>query len=160
MHLVRDPRDVAASFYHMDKARGKNLDLDAVVELVIEGWRRHAEEYIENRNSAAIMNLRYEDLLEQPETESTRLMEFSGLERSRDIYSRAIEGNRFSEIKRRETKFGIANPNWPAEQAFFRKGTAGSFSDTLSARNVARIENQLDDLMRHFGYELSGQESK
>ena len=155
VHLVRDPRDVAVSFHHMDKARGRNLDLGARVELVIDGWRRHAEEYIENRYGANMINLRYEDLLEQPETEVIQLMEFSGLERSRDICLRAIEGNRFSKIKRREVKFGIANPNWPANQAFFRKGTAGSFSDTLSARHVARIEKQLDDLMRHFGYEPS-----
>ena len=152
VHLVRDPRDVAVSFYHFDKARGRNTDLDAKVELVIDGWRRHSQGYINNHTGAATMHVRYEDLLKQPESEVQRLTEFAGLERSQAIRSRTVEGNCFLAIKRRETKFGIANSKWPSEVAFFRQGKSGAFSDTLSKHNILRIEDQLGDLMRHFDY--------
>lgn len=152
VHLVRDPRDVAGSFFHFDKARGKNVDLDAKVCAVINNWRRHTEGYIENRNDAAVMTLRYEDLLEKPEIEVQRLAEFIGLERSEDIKKRVIEGNRFSEIKKREKQFGLANPRWPSDANFFRKGQAGSFSDTLSTRHVSLIERELAELMNYYDY--------
>lgn len=152
VHLVRDPRDVTASYYHFDRARGREVSLDEKTESVIHSWQAHTESFVGDMDGRDVLLLRYEDLLTQPELEVKRLLDFCRLERSSEIQNRTIEGNRFSEISAREKIFGMANPKWPSENAFFRNGQSGSYIDTLSRRNVVAIESSLSDLMGRLGY--------
>lgn len=152
VHLIRDPRDVAASFYHFDRARGQAVSLDRKTESVIESWRAHTQSYLELAGRTPSLLLRYEDLLSQPQIEIERLLEFCKLERSMEIKTRSIEGNQFSSIADRERKFGMANPRWPSEKAFFRKGQAGRYAETLRKDDVHAIESSLADLMSEMGY--------
>lgn len=155
VHLVRDPRDVAASYYHFDHARGQAVSLEEKTKAVIESWRAHTISYLDSAGEKSILLLRYEDLLSQPETEVKRLLQFCQLERSAEIKARSIEGNRFSRIASRERKFGMANPRWPSGKAFFRKGQAGSYMETLRAEDVSAIESSLEELMLELGYRES-----
>jgi len=155
VHLVRDPRDVAASYYHFDRARGQSVSLEKKTEAVIESWKTHTLSYLESTGKKPIILLRYEDLLTQPEVEVRRLLQFCQLERSAEVQARAIEGNRFSRIASRERKFGMANPRWPSEKSFFRKGQAGSYMETLRKEDVSAIESSLEDLMLELGYRES-----
>mgnify|MGYP005841407411 CR=1 FL=1 len=156
VHLVRDPRDVAASFFHFEQTRGKPVTLEQTIERVIEKWRAHTQSYLKLNGQMPVMLLRYEDLLSQPENEVERLLELCQLERSEEIRARAIKGNDFTSIATREKTFGMANPRWSSEKTFFRKGRAGAYSETLNSDNVAAIESSLSDLMSFLGYEIAG----
>jgi hypothetical protein len=153
--LVRDPRDVAASYYHFDRARGQSVSLEEKTKTVIDSWKFHTLTYLESAGVKPVLLLRYEDLLAQPDIEVGRLLQFCQLERSAEIQARSIEGNRFSNIASREKKFGMANPRWPSGKAFFRKGEAGSYMETLSEKEVSAIENSLNELMLELGYRES-----
>lgn len=159
VHLVRDPRDVAASYYHFNLAKGKQTTLDQVVEFLIRTWRNHSETFLGVAGERDMLLLRYENLLAQPEREIERLVQFCCLDRPIAIRDRTIEGNRFSRIAERERKFGMANPRWPKEKSFFRKGQAGTSCETLNQENIAKIEFALSDLMSELGYSLKSSEA-
>lgn len=74
VHIVRDPRDNICSY------RGVSFDVGNVAALAYR-WRRYNEEILRASRAcpARFLRLRYEDLLDDPVRELTRVSEFLGV---------------------------------------------------------------------------------
>lgn len=158
IHLVRDGRDVMASYYAYNKNLGQSVDLEKMIVegegLYLSTWQEHARQWLENPFGAEILQVRYEDLLDDTHLELQRICEFVGLERDKELISRVVEGCTFNEMQRKENTYGWSNPEWPRDKPFVRKGRAGAYLDDIPLELVGRFESEAAAYLQRFGYEL------
>ncbi len=136
VHIVRDGRATAAS---MKKRSYRNIVLSA--DLWLQGnifaiANQHilgAEKY---------MIVKYEDLLEAPETTMRKVCEF--LEISFEPAVLDLSGQQSSD-----------GSNYV--KSFLDKGKIDRWKNELSVKEVRKVEEVQGDLLRHFGYEVSAQ---
>ncbi len=156
IHLVRDGRDVMASYYAMNKAMGRNITLE---EMIIYGkdiypskWHEHTRQWINNPFNAETLIIKYEDLIKDPFTQIKAVLAFAQLDRSDEVIYKAIQGNSFSEMKRKEAAFGWNNKNWNPEQNFIRKGKIGSYKQEIPENLICIFESESNKELEYFGY--------
>jgi hypothetical protein len=87
VHVVRDPRSVAAAIVRLDRATGRPTDL-VDVGLTI---RRSLEAADRNRGERYLV-VRYEDLVADPEAVMRRVAEFAGIEWSESLLTPTVGG--------------------------------------------------------------------
>jgi estrone sulfotransferase len=146
--ILRDPRDVMVSFYHFTRDR-RQLHDETFTGFIrnpnfgLEKWFRH---YLSWRDHWKL-TLKYEEMLQHPEQELNRVVEFLGVTCEENVQREAVA--RASFRKSRE----VEKSNSPAREAdalFFRRGSSGQwhayFSDddlayyhSLAAKYGARI---------------------
>jgi hypothetical protein len=98
LHLVRDPRDVAVSYFHFMQRIGKLVvkpgddlpaSLDRFIDAFLDGhvdahgtWQSHLFSWLRQaeREPARILRVRYEDVRADPAAELTRIGAWLGLE--------------------------------------------------------------------------------
>jgi hypothetical protein len=158
IHLVRDGRDVMASYY----AYNKVLRPTEMGKMIKEGaglfptkWYEHCRQWIENPYNAEILLVRYEDLLNDLHTQLVRICEYVGLERNDDLIARVITGSSFEAMQRNEKTFGRYDPKWPKEQMFIRKGKSDRYLDEIPYDLVGWFEVEAGEYLRHFGYSVT-----
>jgi hypothetical protein len=141
LHLVRDPRDVAASAeasifsrYHPFKQAG----LWAAEQGAIESKRGELGE-------RRYLRVRYEDLTARPEAEVRRIMQFLGeeFEPGQLQYFRGSEASDLSALS--ESWKNCAKP--------VSTGSVGRYRERLTSREIGWVEHQARDLMLRYGYE-------
>ncbi len=166
IYIVRDPRDVAVSYYfHQIKFR--NIDatmaIDAYVDDFVSGesdpfgsWGENVGSWLGARkNKNGFLLVRYEDLLSQPEIELKKIAVFLDIEKTEREFHRAVEMSSLENMKASEIETG---DKWkPVEKTrsdmcFVRSGKSGNWKDYLSKRCVNKIENSWRDLMKELGY--------
>jgi hypothetical protein len=176
IYIVRDPRDVAVSFYHHNvKARNipDGYPLASFVPRFIAGefdrkfgsWRDNVLSWtVLRRNDPAFLMLRYEDMKLDPALALANVVAF--LERCsfRKIGSgaaelqRAIERSspeRMRALEKQEAGRWILTKGTRSDKPFVRSAIAGGWKTQLAPESVAAIESAWGDLMRSLGYELS-----
>lgn len=133
LHLVRDPRDVAASLMRMRFGSSSAvLNARTWVRLNLAARRSsHRREYLE---------VRYENLVKQPELELTRICQFAG----EDYSPRMLQAEQSSTQLPNE-KDRHLTPLTEARQ--------GRWRQELSPRQVAQIEWAVGPQLERFGYE-------
>ena len=156
IHLVRDGRDVMASYYAMNKAMNKNTTLE---EMIVHGkniypskWYEHTKQWIKNPYNADILIVKYEDLIKDPFTQMKTVLEFAKLERTDEVINRVVKGNSFQEMKRKEMEFGWNNENWDPKQDFIRKGKVGSYKNEIPEDLVRIFESESYNELKYFNY--------
>lgn len=136
IHLLRDPRDVAASLLRMPLAPNEALGGARVwLRYNLSAWRsRHRPQYL---------LVRYEELVTRPEQELARICAFIG-----EQYSSAM-----------------LVPNWDptADRPWFRRAEEpvtterlGKWREQLTADQVSLVEWVVGPNMRTLGYEAAG----
>jgi len=145
IHLIRDGRDVLCSYRNTGFLPGR-------VSQVALTWRtrvRKGERVARRLGEARWMNLRYEDLVQAPEPELTRVCEFLDetfhpdmLDFWRDNQARTLEPARHMAWKGRTVS--------PADPA-----SVGRWRRELEAREVARFEALAGETLRRWGYDRS-----
>lgn len=168
IYIVRDPRDVALSYYHyLIKIRAfeDGFPLMGFVERFMAGawdsygsWYENAKSWIALRDGAeGFLLLRYEDLLHDLQAEMNRIATFLKLDVSNEDIESAIEGSSFERMRALEEKEASA---WKAikksrmEKPFMRSGKAEEWRNAMPTECVALIEEQWGDLMRQLGYDM------
>jgi hypothetical protein len=161
IYLLRDGRDAMVSYYHFTKALEHKPNLD-FLELVrsVPGrfpgsWNDHVEQWLKNPYQAQIQIVRYEELLAKPVETLKTCCDYFGIERDTPFLERVVKQAEFSKMKTREAKMGWANKQWPAEEAFIRRGIAGSFKDEMPPEVLQEFLRQAGDTMRKVGYATS-----
>jgi len=156
IHLVRDGRDVMASYYAMNIAMGKKMTLN---DMIVDGkdmypvsWHEHCRQWLNNPFNADILIVKYEDLLTDTFNQLKRIVAFSGITRSDDIINRAILGNSFDEMKRKEKEYGWDNKSWNPEKDFIRKGKMGSYVNEIPEDLVEIFESKSKAELKYFNY--------
>ena len=180
IYIVRDPRDVAISFYHHNvKARNipDNYPLASFVPRFIEGefdqkfgsWRDNVLSWTSVRGgSPNFMMLRYEEM--KRDTAGALLQVVDFLERAafRTIDSspaaleRAIElssPERMRALEKEEAADWVLTKSTRSDKPFVRTAKAGGWKSQLAPESVEMIETAWGDLMQSLGYELSSRKA-
>jgi hypothetical protein len=171
IYIVRDPRDVALSYYDFQRkyrqiADGYPLEryVDEFVSgrLISESWGTWAENvaswvYTRGRRQDFLL-LRYEDMLTDTAAETRRIAIFLGIEPDPGRLRQAIErssADRMRELEKAEADQWIATKNRRKDIPFVRTARSGGWKTSLPEVCVRQIEAAWGDLMTTLGYELT-----
>ncbi|MFD1157255.1 sulfotransferase domain-containing protein [Roseovarius aestuarii] len=113
-------------------------------------WSAHVESWTAAANYPVLV-LRYEDLLEDPETHFAKAVEHVGLPVDEKRLKKAIKFSSFKELSKQEKKGGFVEKSEQAK-TFFTKGTSGYWKDELDKDLVRRIRRDHRIVMKRYGY--------
>jgi hypothetical protein len=175
IYIVRDPRDVAVSFYHHNvKARNISDDypLAGFVPRFIAGefdakfgsWRDNVLSWtMLRKNDSRFLMLRYEDMKLDPAHALGSVVaflergSFRKLDASKAVLKRTIDlssPERMRALEQKEAKDWVLTKETRSDKPFVRAATAGEWRSQLAPESVAAIESAWGDLMQGLGYEL------
>jgi hypothetical protein len=168
IYIVRDPRDVAVSYYHFDRKRKKFEDgypLERYIARFIAGevdeygsWKDNVASWLATRQcSESFLLLRYEDMLEHGAAELTRVASFLGMERSSGQVARAVElssADRMRDLEQKQAGIWVNTKKTRKDIPFVRVANSGGWRSLLPESLVAAIESAWGPLMESLGYDL------
>jgi hypothetical protein len=173
LYLLRDPRDVAVSFYyHNVKLRifpdGYPMD-DFVTHFIRADiapyvdrfgcWEDHVLSWINVREGKPSFCLtRYEDLQADPRAEIAKWMVLLGLHPTAEAIDQAIRlssASNMRSLEEKQSKQWRMTKNSRQDIRFIRDAKSGGWRNKLSERSVAAIEQAWAATMQKLGYELT-----
>jgi hypothetical protein len=173
IHIVRDPRDVALSFYYYNVKVGVVPESYPMEEFIdrflaarvvdyadrLGSWEDHTLSWLRLRNGKPHYRLvRYEDLLSNTAVELANLAPLLKSNISAEQVQRAVELSSAAEMRLLESKQWKQWPttkNTRADIPFVRQAQAGGWQGKLPAESVRKIEQAWGPTMRELGYKLS-----
>lgn len=179
IYVVRDPRDVAVSYYHHNvKARNipDDYPMADFVPRFIAGefdhkfgtWRDNVLSWLAARGEDPnFIMVRYEDLKGDTEGTLRRISEFLAHCSFRPLRSdsttlhRAMElslAERMRALEAKEAGNWVLTKGTRADKPFIRAAIAGGWKSGLPADSIAAIEAAWGDLMHRLEYERSDQQ--
>lgn len=176
IYIVRDPRDVAVSFYHHNVKAG-NIPDDYPMEDFIPrfiaaefdskwgSWADNVTSWLELRQHAeTFILLRYEDMKADPVRELQRICAFlqknafPSIDTSLPALQRAVDlstPERMRRLEMTEGKNWVLTKNTRLDKPFVRTATAGGWTKSLPPKAVACIEAAWGPLMQQLGYKVT-----
>jgi len=166
IYVVRNPLDVAVSYAHH-----QGIDHDAIIDIMGQGmfrtptnatnvyevmgsWSEHVASWTATR-SPMMHVMRYEDMIDDPETAFAGLAGFMRVPHDAAAVRRAVAMSSFEKVSSQEAAEGFAERT-PAQDRFFRAGKTGQWRDALSENQARRIVDQHREQMTRFGYVPEG----
>jgi hypothetical protein len=143
-----NPMNIAELSFQNNGAspHSSNFEPRAMLEA---GARGHGREFL---------LVRYEDLLQDAQSELCRIAKFLGFETSPERIARAVEQSSADSMRKLESE---QNLQWVTTREtrkdipFVRKAKSGEWQRALGAESIAEIESAWGHLMRLTGYELA-----
>jgi hypothetical protein len=172
VYFVRDPRDVAVSFYYYNlKVREipPGYAMDEFVDRFVAAktvsyadrlgsWEDHVLSWIRLRQGrSTFLLVRYEDLLRDPGRELTRMASLLGIEPTPERIQRAINlssAEHMRTLEGREWKHWGTTKGTRPDIPFVREAKSGGWQKHLSKGAIRKIEASWGRTMRELGYEL------
>lgn len=174
IYVVRDPRDVAVSYYHfLRKVRQFNDDcsierfMDDFIrgrgQLIDEAWGNWGENvasWIYTRGDRENFLLcRYEDLLENPVKELSRIAFFMGLKAKPETLQQAVDrssADRMRAMEKLQSDVWVVTKARRKDVPFVGGAKSGGWRKSLPQKCVLQIEDAWGELMVKLDYELAG----
>jgi Sulfotransferase domain len=172
IYIVRDPRDVAVSFYFYNlKVRvipdGYSMD-DFVTRFVnanvvpyadrVGCWQDHVLSWVRLREGkAGFRLLRYEDLLADPAKQLASLARMLGIEPSPARIERAVQlssATHMQSLEKQQSQQWVATKDTRQDIPFVREAKSGGWRNKLSPAAVQTIERAWGPTMKELGYDL------
>lgn len=158
LYLVRDPRDVMASYHAMLSTLGLFPgNLEAMVDdpkLGVEAWCGHVEGWLTCTRPGVSFNvLRYEDLREDTAGVIRHIYRLLGYSIPDDILRTAVETASLQSMREDEAICSARNLTLPEGFTFVRKG-GSSHHDVLTPELGRHITDRAGPLMRRLGYDV------
>lgn len=165
IYIVRDPRDVAISYYHfLIKFRriGESYPLASFVRRFIDGdldsygsWGEHVGSWLgAYGNTDRLLLVRYEDLHRQTGVELQRMAAFLGISATEQQIATAIEHSSAGRMRAMETSG--RKPGWLAEsrqdRLFVRSSRTGGWRAELPPDLAEMIGAAWAQQMERLGY--------
>jgi len=170
IYIVRDPRDVALSYYNFQRKYRQIEDaypLEHYVDDFVTGklistawgtWSENVASWIFTRGKRKeFLLLRYEDMMKDTAKELARIATFLGIEPLSERLQKAIElssADRMRELERMEADQWVATKKHRKDIPFVRIAKSGGWKASLPESCVRHIEVAWGDLMTMLGYEL------
>jgi hypothetical protein len=170
IYIVRDPRDVALSYYDFQRKYRQIEDkfpLERYVDDFVKGrlisrdwgtWGENVASWIYTRGKRPdFLLLRYEDMMKDTTHELTRIARFLGIDPVPSRLEQAIER---SSADRMRTLEKLEEDNWVATKKhrkdipFVRVAKSGGWRTALPEASAQLIEEAWGDIMTAVGYEL------
>jgi aryl sulfotransferase len=161
VYIVRDPRDVVISWSHH-----LNTDLDHAATIMGDGtsdspndrllaqplpsWSCHVRSWLDDCHLPRLL-IRYEEMLDDPARELTRIAGFLALDASEGDIRHAVEVTSFAHLAAAEIIGGFREATTPG-RSFFRKGRSGAWRTDLPESIRQRIEADHGEVMERLGY--------
>lgn len=174
IHIVRDPRDVAVSFYYYNIKVGELPDgypMDEFVDCFLAArtvdyadrlgsWEDHTLSWLRLRKGKPGYRLvRYEDLLSDAASELRRLVDFLQMDAQPERIERAVGLSSVAQMRSLEQKqwkqWGTTK-NTRRDIPFVREARSGSWVGNLSPAAAHKIEVAWGSTMEELGYDVSG----
>jgi Sulfotransferase domain len=172
IYIVRDPRDVAVSYYHFQR-KYRQIDdscsIEGFVENFVHGrfisagwgsWGENVASWLYTRGESRIFLLcRYEDITEDPVQQLSRIAFFLGVEPSAQILQQAVErssADRMRKMENMQSDVWVATKDRRKDIPFVRVAKSGGWRYSLPERSVLQIEEAWGELMAKLDYELVG----
>ena len=170
VYIVRDPRDIAVSYYHY-LIKFRELPDDYPMEAYVPRfmredfdakygpWDDHVLSWIRMREGREdFLLLRYEDLLANTVSELGRVAAFLKLAADEERIAEAITlsaADRLRMLEKNESRKWSATRNSRHDLPFVRSARSGDWKRVLSEASIRQIETEWGPVMRLLGYELS-----
>jgi Sulfotransferase domain len=155
IYLLRDGRDAMVSYFHHYNALFPPVDFPTLVRTAPRlpaKWHAHVEAWLANPHGADLIVVKYEDLKRDTVAELRRVCTFAGLTVDDARLRQATEGASFANMKSREQRLGWADPAWPKDQPFVRRGVVGSFRNEMPADALALFLAEAGPTLQKNGY--------
>jgi len=175
IYIVRDPRDVALSYYDFQRKYRQIADgypMEKYVDDFVCGrlisadwgtWAENVASWISTRgNRKEFLLLRYEDMLKDTASELARIARFVGIDPEPSRLRKAVESSsadRMRELEKMEQGDWIATKNRRKDIPFVRVAKAGGWRTSLPESCVRQIELAWGGIMTTVGYELVTQDA-
>ena len=175
IYIVRDPRDVAVSFYHHNvKARNipDDYPMPSFVPRFIAGefdrkfgsWRDNVLSWtVLRKDDPRFLMLRYEDMKSDTASTLAEIVafldrcSFRKIDSNPQAVQRAIDlssPERMRLLEKQEGGNWVLTKDTRNDKPFIRPATSGGWKSQLSPESVREIESAWGDLMQSLGYEL------
>ena len=170
IYIVRDPRDVALSYYDFQRKYmqiGDAYPLEQYVDDFVSGklisigwgtWGENVASWIYTRGKRNnFLLLRYEDMMNDTERELARISEFLDIPPDLHRLRHAVESSsadRMRTLEKLEEDKWVATKNRRKDIPFVRLAKSGGWRTALPASCVQQIENAWGGLMTTLGYQL------
>ncbi len=162
IYILRNPLDMVLSY-----ARHHGLTIEAAVHAIghsdnatsgdansvatfLGSWSEHVNSWTA-RAPYPQLTIRYEDMLADPVTHFTAVLEQIGVPVDETRLKRAIKHASFKEAKRQEKKHGFIEKSDSAD-SFFTSGKAGSWKTDLAPDLAEQITKDHRATMKRYGY--------
>ena len=164
--IVRDPRDVAVSYYHFVR-KANVLPVDATMDdfmtKFLDGkidpygnWGENVGSWLGARNGTGnFLVVRYEDLLENTEAELVRIADMLGFAADEPLLRRAVENSRADRMRQLEQEQHGEHKMLKRSRSdipFVRTAKSGQWRSELPPDAARRIETAWGSLMCELNY--------
>ncbi|HKS73456.1 MAG TPA: sulfotransferase domain-containing protein, partial [Terriglobales bacterium] len=175
IYIIRDPRDVAVSFYHHNLKAGNIPDgypMDDFIPRFIAAefdsrwgsWEENVISWLTLRQGQPnFLMLRYEDMKRDPQTELSRVADFlrqcsfRSIDASAEKLHRAVDLSSPERMRKLEKEQGgkwVLTQKTRQDKPFVRSAKTGGWKSTLSEKAVGMIHSAWGNTMQSLGYEL------
>jgi sulfotransferase family protein len=170
IYIVRDPRDVALSYYDFERKYMHIPDdypLERYVDDFVAGkinsadwgtWSENVASWIYTRGKRnSFLLLRYEDIMSDTTRELVRIAGFLNIQPDPERIQLAIQrssADRMRQLEKLEEDKWVATKNRRKDIPFVRVAKSGGWKASLPENCVHTIECVWGDLMTTLGYEL------
>jgi len=169
IYIVRDPRDVAISYYSFVRKYRQIADdypLTSFVDDFVEGrlrsrdwgtWVQNVGSWLTCENLPGFLLIRYEDLAADPLRELHRVATFLNIEPTSESLVIAVErssAQRMRELERSQGSEWVTTKNKRQDIPFVGAASSGSWKTCLPDESIAKIESNWGPLMKRLGYKL------
>jgi hypothetical protein len=169
LYIVRDPRDVAVSYYEFQLKRRVITEqctlenflprfLESEFEPTTGCWGDHVLSWLATRQGRnSFFLLRYEDLQQQAVETATHIAQFLGVDSTPEPVARAVE---LSSVGRMRTLENEQAHQWKEtrntrrDKPFVRQAIVDGWKSILPESCVFQIESAWGHIMEILGYEL------
>lgn len=159
IYVVRDGRDALTSYfyYHI----GRSLSPPSLREL-IEGknfslhgsWSKHVIGWTKGKSKSKLI-LKYEDMLNNPQEQTMKLVEFLSYNVTKEQIEQAISNSSIKQLREIEEKYGGVNDRngTPKNIPFFRKGEKNDYKNLFKEDDLELFWKYHKKAMALYGYE-------
>jgi hypothetical protein len=172
VYLVRDPRDVAASYLRYLQrigAQDKSVTLDVFADGFAKGhgtwlsfgsWADHVTGWLLRRGDSDFLLVRYEDLLDNPDQWIARVAAFCGIAADARLISDALAKSSSDKMRDFEKAQPVAVWNSVSKSLNYQEDSlpfvgpaqAGTGRALMRADTLNRFDRALGRVMRGLGY--------
>lgn len=147
-HYAITVEDAATRICHPDNG---NLPTETTVAQYLGSWENHVLSWMGPPAPWPRLLVRYEDLLDDPETHFGKVLTHIGVPIDADRLRRAIRYSSFDELARQEATVGFVERPKETDR-FFRKGRKDQWKTDLAPELAAMIRQKMGATMKRYGY--------
>jgi hypothetical protein len=152
LHVIRDPRDAAASLRAAGASWAPWAPKSAIAAARL--WNACVEGARGVQGSAQYREVRYETLQSDTVGELERILDWLGVPLERAACERAVHACELSRLQKETRGSTLPLPGEKSPTGFFRTGEVGGWRRELSASDVRVIEQICGELMTPLGYDV------